>query len=51
MLNWLRLRFPRLLRHMRNWPNIFLIEIPIKDKFNQGQNLKELIHYPKFQVE
>lgn len=50
MLNWLQSRLPRLLRHMRNRPNIFSIEIPIKDKFYQGQDLKERIHFPKFQV-
>lgn len=50
MLNWLQSRLPRLLRHMRNRPNIFSIEIPIKDKFYQGQDLKERIPFPKFQV-
>lgn len=48
--NWLQSRFPRLLRHMRNRPNIFSIEIPIKDKFYQGQDLKEKIHSPEFRV-
>ena len=48
--NWLQSRLPRLLRHMRNRPNIFSIEIPIKDKFYQGQDLKEKIHFPEFQV-
>ncbi|KAH0671406.1 hypothetical protein KY290_025759 [Solanum tuberosum] len=38
MLNWLQSRLPRLLRHMRNRPNIFSIEIPIKDKFFQEQS-------------
>ena len=35
---------------MRNRPNIFSIEIPIKDKFYQGQDLKEKIHSPEFRV-
>ena len=37
---------------MRNRPNIFSIEIPIKDKFSlyQGQDLKEKIHSPEFLV-
>jgi hypothetical protein len=35
---------------MRKRPNIFSIEIPIKDKFYQGQDLKEKIHFPEFQA-
>ena len=41
---------PQLLRHMRKRSNIFSIEIPIKDKFYQGQDLKEKNHFPEFQV-
>lgn len=48
--NWLSSRLPRLLRYMRNRPNIFSIEIPRKEKFYQGQDLKEKIHFPEFQV-
>jgi hypothetical protein len=35
---------------MRNRPNIFSIEILIKDKFYQGPDLKDQIHFPKFQA-
>ncbi|EEF26995.1 conserved hypothetical protein [Ricinus communis] len=35
---------------MRKRSNIFSIEIPIKDKFYQGQDLKEKNHFPEFQV-
>lgn len=34
----------------RKRSNIFSIEIPIKDKFYQGQDLKEKIHFTEFQV-
>ncbi|KAG5579860.1 hypothetical protein H5410_050487 [Solanum commersonii] len=48
VLAWLQSRLPRLLRHMRNRSKIFSIEIPIKDKFYQGQDLKERIHLSCF---